>query len=84
MNSIYKKDVGAVVNVLLKTIFFSAIFVFSAYANEIEDLKKIINEQQKVLEEQKLVIDSLLLRMEAVEKKSEGSSRNGRCSCYSY
>ncbi len=64
MNGIYIKDVGVAVSVLLKTIFFSVIFIFSVSANEIEDLKKIINEQ-------KLVIDSLLQRMEAVEKKSE-------------
>ena len=51
-------------NIIFKTLVFCAIFSFSANADEIEDLKKIINEQ-------KVVIDSLSKRVEAVEKKSE-------------
>ena len=51
-------------NLIAKLIFAFAFFVSSSFADEIDDLKKII-------EEQRAVIDSLSERVEAVEQKSE-------------
>lgn len=51
-------------HLIKKLIFVFVFFVSSAFADEIDDLKKII-------EEQRAVIDSLSERVEAVEQKSE-------------
>ena len=48
-------------NLIAKLIFAFVFFVSSSFADEIDDLKKII-------EEQRAVIDSLSERVEAVEQ----------------
>ena len=57
--------------IILKVLLLLAFVMTSAFADEIDDLKKIINDQKAILEEQRAVIDSLAKRVEAVEKKSE-------------